>query len=297
MVKANKKEKLIKKREEKERRKNEKKEIINKHNEICLAMLDEGFISLIENVDIFNKKIENMTLNLSIDINNLKKYISNNSTEEIKEIIKEISVKVDDYIKEISEFITPIGFNNAFSPLDKTRKEVGKYLDNLDLTLKLNNNRNHQYIVSSLMNKVHNKYLEYINLIFEGFYDDNMYLMSFECTYYEFEEIVNEYKNKLIEENKEGGEDEEVIQISSINKINGGRLRVTHSEMISFAESKGYVADRQSSSTHKIFKNVETGLSIPIPSKKGKDLPQGTMSKILKQMGTTRKELAMFLGR
>ena len=68
------------------------------------------------------------------------------------------------------------------------------------------------------------------------------------------------------------------------------RLRVDFKDLKKFMEYKGYHVYRQKNSTHTIFKNDE-GKTIPIPYKHG-TICQGTVSKILKQMGEDRSELA-----
>lgn len=72
------------------------------------------------------------------------------------------------------------------------------------------------------------------------------------------------------------------------------RLRVTYKDLKGFVESKGYFLYRQKNSTHIIFKNDDNGKTIPIPYKHG-TICQGTVSKILKQMGEDRSELAKYL--
>ena len=63
--------------------------------------------------------------------------------------------------------------------------------------------------------------------------------------------------------------------------------------MKKFLNHIGYVETRRSNSTHIVFKNTK-GVSVPVPNKKG-TLCQGTVSKILKQTGSSREELAQFL--
>lgn len=75
-------------------------------------------------------------------------------------------------------------------------------------------------------------------------------------------------------------------------KINN-RIRIKYKDMRKFLNSKGYVEARHSNSTHIVFKN-DKGISVPVPNKKG-TLCQGTVSKILKQTGYTRDELAKYL--
>ena len=75
-------------------------------------------------------------------------------------------------------------------------------------------------------------------------------------------------------------------------KINN-RIRIDFKDMRKFLNHIGYVESRQSNSTHIVFKN-DKGVSVPVPNKKG-TLCQGTVSKILKQTGSSREELAQFL--
>lgn len=75
-------------------------------------------------------------------------------------------------------------------------------------------------------------------------------------------------------------------------KINN-RIRVSFKDIRKFLNHIGYVEARHSNSTHIVFKNGK-GISVPVPNKKG-TLCQGTVSKILKQTGSSREELALFL--
>ena len=136
-------------------------------------------------------------------------------------------------------------------------------------------------------------------MICEDFYSNNEYFKAYVNTYYDYEEVVKLYRRELIIQKRL--EDDSVIenpdnQNQKDNSCNG-RLRVTHSDMIDFAKYMGFEEDRQGNSTHRVFRHPETGISVPIPAKKGKDMPQGTMSMLLKQMGYKRSDLAKFLAR
>lgn len=72
------------------------------------------------------------------------------------------------------------------------------------------------------------------------------------------------------------------------------RLRVKYRDMKNFMNYLGFEESRHASCTHVVYKHKDTGLSVPVPSKKG-TIPQGTISKILKQIGSDRNELAKFL--
>ena len=75
-------------------------------------------------------------------------------------------------------------------------------------------------------------------------------------------------------------------------KINN-RIRVKYKDIRNFLNHIGYEEIRHSNSTHIMFKNAK-GVSVPVPNKRG-TLCQGTVSKILKQVGSSREELAHFL--
>lgn len=88
--------------------------------------------------------------------------------------------------------------------------------------------------------------------------------------------------------------DYDIIMEADLDYKYKQRLRCTYNDMKKYAKYNGYEECRQGNTTHKIWKNSDTGKSIPIPNKSG-TIPQGTVSKILKQMETSRNELACFL--
>ena len=79
----------------------------------------------------------------------------------------------------------------------------------------------------------------------------------------------------------------------SDNIKTNNRIRIKYKDIRKFLNHIGYVETRHSNSTHIIFKNNK-GISVPVPNKKG-TLCQGTVSKILKQTGSSREKLAQFL--
>ena len=109
--------------------------------------------------------------------------------------------------------------------------------------------------------------------------------------------VINGSKVKKRKYHKEEDSKEEKritydITMSSGIKINN-RIRINFKDMRKFLNHIGYVESRHSNSTHIVFKN-DKGVSVPVPNKKG-TLCQGTVSKILKQTGSSREELAQFL--
>lgn len=71
-------------------------------------------------------------------------------------------------------------------------------------------------------------------------------------------------------------------------------IRIKYKTLVGFMESQNYHYHRQNKSTHIIYKNSITGKTIPIPCKKG-TIAQGTISRILKEMELTRKDLAKYI--
>lgn len=71
-------------------------------------------------------------------------------------------------------------------------------------------------------------------------------------------------------------------------------LRIKYKELVGFMESQNYYYHRRNKSTHLIYKNQKTGKTVPVPCKKG-TIAQGTVSRILKEMGLTRNDLARYI--
>lgn len=294
---------LLKKEEAslKKKIKDEKKKtrqiIIDKHINICFEMIDESYNILLKEIEDFNLELVSMSENIKNKSNELEKYISLDDTENIKKNIKETFEISDKYFKRVSDYITPGGRNSITRPLVDASKKLNKYLNNLETTLTLSKNKNATYITSLVFTTAKKRSDEYCKMVCDDFYDNNEYFKALEYTYYDYEEIIKTYRRNLIKE-KRLNDESEIENIPTPKEICcQGRLRITHTDMMDFAKAMGFEEDRQSSSTHRVFKNHETGVSVPIPAKKGKDMPQGTMSMLLKQMGFKRKDLAKFLSK
>lgn len=285
------------KRLEKQQKKNQKNDLVERHTKVCLVMLEECYDEILKEIDEFNSELVDMSFKLNQKSLELEKYISLEDNEKIKENINETMAMADNYFKRIAAYITPCSKpDSIIAPLLKASKSVSSYLNNLELTLKIVRNKNATYITSTIYNVIQRKSQEYTNLVCDDFYENNEYFKAFEDTYYDYEDIAKAYKRQLRENNNELDSD---IVIHDVPKetCGRGRLRVTHADMIDFAKYMGFEEDRQGNSTHRVFKHPETGISVPIPAKKGKDMPQGTTSMLLKQMGYKRMDLARFIER
>ena len=72
-------------------------------------------------------------------------------------------------------------------------------------------------------------------------------------------------------------------------------LSVKPQELAKFLESQGFVFDRARGTSHHIYK--KDGISVPVPFHKGKDVPKGTLFKILDISELSKKDLEKWLGR
>lgn len=105
--------------------------------------------------------------------------------------------------------------------------------------------------------------------------------------------LVRELLEEMLNEKNDIKDNNNADDNNSKYRYNN-RLRCTFSQMNDFLKYKGFEKIRQKSTTHAIWKHPQTGVSIPIPNKNG-TIPQGTMSKILKQINSQRSELAEFI--
>ncbi len=71
------------------------------------------------------------------------------------------------------------------------------------------------------------------------------------------------------------------------------RVRVTYKQLVKFLQSLGYKETRRNRSDHVIYKNPSNRTTV-VPDDRG-TVPIGTLMSILKQVDSTRQELADFL--
>lgn len=279
------------------RKKQEKQELIDKHTEICSKILEDSYDVLLNDIEKFNLELVSMSEEISNKTQELEKYISLDDIEKTKENIKTTFELSNTFFKRITNYITPGGQDSITRPLHEASSKLNKYLNNLELTLTIARNKNAVFITASVFSRLQKKSDDYCRLVCDDFYSNNEYFKAFEDMYYNYEMVVKMYRRELIKQKRL----EEELDIENLDipkeTCGKGRLRVTHADMINFAKAMGFEEDRQGNSTHRVFRNPETGVSVPIPAKKGKDMPQGTMSTLLKQMGYKRIDLAKFLSK
>ena len=150
-------------------------------------------------------------------------------------------------------------------------------------------NKNRTYIVSMITNRSFTVFKHYNSVIIDIALESNEYIDAYVDARENFVDFIEECQKTI----KETKIKEEIKQIDETVKYKQ-RLRVEYSDLEKFLKYKGYECNRQGNTTHAVWKNTKTGKSMPLPNKSG-TIPQGTTSKILKQMGSNRQELAEFL--
>ena len=293
--KISKKELLKLKKLEKLKKKQEIELIVQQNTEICNAFLDEAYEQVINNLEDANNQLLNMSNFLAEEKLKLQKAVKANDLELIEELADNSSDITDEFIINFTKLIIPAKRNSVATPLVKAGEQASDHLNNLVNTLEFKGHKNALYIAQIVMNRVKERASEYADMTCHEFYAENPYLDMFNSSLQEY----TEYLKSLSDLGYSDIEVEEIeIEDKKLKKIvSNSRLRCTHTEMMNFARAMGYEENRQTNTTHRIWKNKETGVSLPIPAKGNRTLPQGTMSRMLKQMNLTRKDLAEFLGK
>ena len=290
-----KKEQRIKKQAEKLRAKQERESIVNSYLGKIQDIIDQGYLDITESLEDFNKQLELGAvkyMDIETQIKSLLKTedFDENKLEELLETISEMEKKNN----EIYDTITSrdLKTNKLLKHLPGMAEKVADIIQqsNDDLV----GNKNQAYIVSMITNRSFDVFKSYNAYIADTALESNEYIDMYIDTRENFLDFINESRKEL--ENRilsyENGQQAETIIEENI-KYNQ-RLRVDYTELCDFLKHKGYECDRQGSTTHAVWKHTETGHSVPLPNKSG-TIPQGTTSKVLKQIGSSRNELANYL--
>ena len=290
-----KKEQRIKKQAEKLRAKQERESIVNSYLGKIQDIIDQGYLDITESLEDFNKQLELGAvkyMDIETQIKSLLKTedVDENKLEELLDTISEMEKKNN----EIYDTITSrdLKTNKLLKHLPGMAEKVADIIQqsNDDLV----GNKNQAYIVSMITNRSFDVFKSYNAYIADTALESNEYIDMYIDTRENFLDFINESRKEL--ENRilsyENGQQAETIIEENI-KYNQ-RLRVDYTELCDFLKHKGYECDRQGSTTHAVWKHTETGHSVPLPNKSG-TIPQGTTSKVLKQIGSSRNELANYL--
>lgn len=283
------------KRKEKQRKKQEAEELIQKHVDVCMKFLDDAYAEVIENLDDANNQLLKMSNFLAEEKLKLQKAVKANDLELIEELAENSTEVTQSFILQFTKLIVPTRRNSVATPLATAGEQASDYLNNLIEKLERNGHKNALYIAQMIMNRVKARASEYADMTCIEFYASNPYMEMFSSALHEYTEYLQGLK--VLDEESFEIEEIEIDNKKLKKVVSNSRLRCTHTDMMNFAKANNYEEIRQTNTTHRIWKNKETGISLPIPAKGGKTLPQGTMSRILRQMNLTRKDLAEFLSK
>lgn len=259
------------------------KTIVDYYTDLIYAKLDNLYEEIIDSIDKFNEYL----------IDKTKEYQS--AKEEISIAIK------SDCIDQIIDIIDKINENDLISDkINLKQAIITEILDSMntagevsniinDIKTELESHDDITYLIGIIQDNVLLKMKEYSQLTANGFLIGNPYLDMYIGSRNEFVEYTEKIIKDIVEVDTNSIDNKEVKTIKFKQ-----RLRCTYDELQKFARSQGYEDTRQGNTTHVIWKHKETGKSMPIPSKSG-TIPQGTVSRILKQMELTRNDLANFL--
>lgn len=289
------KKKLLKEKQRlKKEAKAQREEIINSYMSKIKDVLDNGYIEINQAIEEFNAKLVKATA----EYNNLKTDLILFIKDENKDIkvLEDITRKAIDFENNNNELYLTIASRNIsenkmLQLLKKISDRVGDIVADAKKTL--NGKKNYYYMVSIIINRCYAQFDNYNEYINDIALESNCYIDAYVETREEFIEFLTELKNNA-ELTLQNEETEKAIKEIDNNIKYKERLRVSYYELESFLIFKGYVPNRQNSTTHAIWKHKETGASVTVPNK-SRTVPQGTVSRILRQIGSSRQELAQYL--
>lgn len=290
-----KKEQRIKKQAEKLRAKQERESIVNSYLGKIQDIIDQGYLNMTESLEEFNKELEQGTvqyMNIESRIKALLKeeIFDENQLEELLNIISEMEIRNNELYETITS--RDLNSNKLLKHLPIIAEKVANIIQQSNEELA--ENKNQVYIVSMITNRSFDIFKSYNSYIADTALESNEYIDMYIDARENFLDFIQTSKEEL-EQRISGYEKEEQAEIIIKENIKyNQRLRVDYTELCDFLKHKGYECDRQGSTTHAVWKHTETGRSVPLPNKSG-TIPQGTTSKVLKQIGSSRNELANYL--
>lgn len=288
-----KKEELKLKQQLKKQAKAERQKIVTKYISEIKNIIDNGYLDMALDLEDFNKELEASTIKYSeiqmkiisiLKLDNIED-MNLGAINELMDIITETEKKNEEIYKTITS--RDINENKLLKRIPGIAEQVStviqKVIDDLD------GQKNMEYIKSMVINESFNLFKKYNQDIVDTALESNDYIDLYIDARENFVDFISK-SQQYIEDKIINEETEEVIETIKHKQ----RLRVNYDDLTAFLKYKGFECNRQGSTTHAVWKNKETGISVPLPNKSG-TIPQGTTSKVLKQMGSNRNELANFL--
>lgn len=289
------KKKLLKEKQKlKKEAKAQREEIIKSYMSKIQDVLDNGYIEINQAIEDFNAKLVKATS----EYDNLKKDLILFIKDDNKNIdaLEEITQKAIDFENSNTELYLTIASrkiseNKILQLLKEISDRVGDVVE--EAKNSLDGQKNDFYILSIIVNRCYAQFDNYNEYINDIALESNCYIDAYINTRQEFIEYITELKNNA-ELTLQNEETEKAIKEIDSNIKYKERLRVSYYELENFLIFKGYAPNRQNSTTHAIWKHKETGASVTVPNK-SRTVPQGTVSRILRQIGSSRQELAQYL--
>lgn len=273
----------------KKQQKREKEAIVEKYISRIKEVIEDGYLEMMNDLDKFNQELMKNTLEYS-DLENtimkiFKEEIDTDFVSEVNKRVEYIEAENEEIYKTITS--RDVNSNKLLTQLPIMAENVSNVIKEAYNDLK--NNKNRIYITSMITNRSFNVFKYYNSVIIDVALESNEYIDAYIDARESFVDFVEKCKIKVNKITMQ----EEIKQLEGTVKYKQ-RLRVDYCDIEKFLKYKGYECNRQGNTTHAVWKNKLTGKSIPVPNKSG-TIPQGTASKILKQIESNRQELAEFL--
>lgn len=281
---------LKEKRALKLKQKQERENIISIYMQAINEVVEEGYIEVMNQLEDFNQEL----ITCAVEYANLEQYITKTLKESLDtHVIEQLNEKVttmEERNEVIYHTITSRDINE-----NKLLKHIPIIAENVSTVInkaymELESNKNRTYLISMITNRSFSIFKKYNSVIIDVALESNEYIDAYVDARENFLEFVDRCRDMIDEEIAMHKEIETLQETVKYKQ----RLRVDYNELTKFLKYKGYECNRQGNTTHAVWKHVETGKSIPLPNKSG-TIPQGTTSKILKQIESNRQELAEFL--
>lgn len=287
--------KLTDKQLKKKQSKEEREKIAKSYLDEIQVIIDKEYINMAMSIDEFNKELEESTVkygNIQNQILSLLKaeIITNDLLDKT---MKDI-VEMETHNNELYKIITSrdLKENRLLKHLPLIAEKVADVINKAETDLIYHKNK--AYIHSMIINRSFDIFRNYNTYIIDTALEANDYIDMYIDTRENFLDFIEKCRKEL-EERISSYENHEQVEIIIEENIKyNQRLRVNYTDLCEFLKHKGYECNRQGSTTHAVWKHKETGHSVPLPNKSG-TIPQGTTSKVLKQIGSNRNELAQYL--
>ena len=287
--------KLTEKQIKKLQSKKEREELTKGYLDEIQKIVDKEYINMSIVLEEFNEDLEASTLKYNTLINQIHALIKNECMDiELLETVMSEITEMENHNNELYEVITSrdLKKNKILKHLPEIAEQVSDIVAKAESELK--GHKNQVYICSMVLNRSFDLFRHYNTFIIDTALESNDYIDMYIDARENFLDFIEKCKKELEEKISKYDTDDKMEVVIEENIKYNERLRVEYSDLCSFLKYKGYECNRQGSTTHAIWKHTETGHSVPLPNKSG-TIPQGTTSKVLKQIGSNRSELAQYL--